>query len=680
MFQRLWQKAIVPKLKFAASSGLATSVDYGVFFSLTAMGIAPGAAQLVAAFCGMVINFFLQKRFIFKLEGRTSDVFILSMMVSLGGILLSGLYIWGLVQFPFFAKNLLVAKLLVTGTIFLYNFYLKKWVFGSSEQILKKLRDIDTWISRYRRWLLASLAALAFIGGLWIVPDFGVGWDEKVQREHGLVSAQYIDQQLGGAIGWEDLDKDELNAYFYRAYGVFFQVTSFSIETMLGIHEDDARGQFLLRHYLTYIVFCIGVWCMFVLGKRRLNDWKMGVLAALLLILSPRLFPHFFTNPKDTITLAWYLLSILSLDLMIEKPSLKRAIFHAFACALLMNARPIGLIIPTATLILLLLQHRRTLGKTLLLFFSFSFAWVLFTIAMWPYLWENTWEHFSYAFTQMKRYNWNGQVLFEGSFIKPDDLPWYYAPKYMLMSIPLVYTVMMLVGIVLGSVGSIRNLFRPTWTSAVRLDLICLGLGLGPLLAVWLLDSILYDGWRQLFFIYPPLLLLAVGGFHRWRSYCKKRIEQAAFRMGYAAAWGMMALGLVSSLVYIIQAHPNQQAYFNAFASSKPKLQYEMDYWGLSFKQGWERIAEAHPEDTVTVCVAPYLPGLYNYEFALDTTTRQHILITGDLKKADYFMSIARFEGDFSAYKKQQAPYSPDRLWFVLGQKESPVLSVYKTE
>jgi hypothetical protein len=45
-------------------------------------------------------------------------------------------------------------------------------------------------------------------------------------------------------------------------------------------------------------------------------------------------------------------------------------------------------------------------------------------------------------------------------------------------------------------------------------------IGLGPLVVVVVLHSALYDGWRQLYFIYPVLLLLALRGLvtvWRWR-------------------------------------------------------------------------------------------------------------------------------------------------------------------
>jgi hypothetical protein len=471
----------------------------------------------------------------------------------------------------------------------------------------------------------------------------------------------YIDQKLGGILGWEDLEKDDLDEYFYRSYGVFFQLCAYSIEQALGIDDTDFHNQMLLRHYLTFFVFCIGLYCMYRLGKKRMGDWKMGLLAALLLLLSPRLFPHFFSNPKDTITLSWYLLCMLTMEGFVARPNWQGSTAHALACAMLINARPIGLIMPAATIVLLVLQYRTQTLRRFPLVLWYLLAVTGITVALWPYLWENTWEHFSYSFDQMKRYNWDGQVLFEGKFWEPDKLPWYYIPKYILISTPLVYSLMIGLGLC-TALWSLPKIFHKNSPSAsLRLDMMCLGLGLGPLVAIWLFNSILYDGWRQLFFIYPPLLLLGVGAFHRWRALSKKNIEQGLYRIGYAAAWGLMALALVSNLVIIVQRHPNQQAWFNVLAGKQPKLRYEMDYWGLSFKQGWEEIKDRSGNDTITVCASPWLPGKFNYDYTLDSTAQQRILFTGDPAKADYFMSIVRFEGDFSKYKNKEAPYLPPR-------------------
>ena len=44
------------------------------------------------------------------------------------------------------------------------------------------------------------------------------------------------------------------------------------------------------------------------------------------------------------------------------------------------------------------------------------------------------------------------------------------------------------------------------------LDFVFLALSVGPILIVVLLDSVLYDGWRQIYFVYPALVLTAMRG------------------------------------------------------------------------------------------------------------------------------------------------------------------------
>jgi putative flippase GtrA len=77
----------------------------------------------------MIVNFFLQKRFVFALQRKVHTAFILAIVVSLGGIALGTLIIWALNHWPFFQVHQYITKLCATGLVFFYNFYLKRFVF-----------------------------------------------------------------------------------------------------------------------------------------------------------------------------------------------------------------------------------------------------------------------------------------------------------------------------------------------------------------------------------------------------------------------------------------------------------------------------------------------------------------------------------------------------------------------
>jgi len=119
------------KLKYAASAGIATAVDYSIFFGLkNGLHFSATWAQPFAYAAGVIVNFMLQKRFVFELKRSVWSAFGLALLVSLGGLLLSTGIIYVLdTHIPFFQQNALLAKLLTSGIVFFYNFYLKRLVF-----------------------------------------------------------------------------------------------------------------------------------------------------------------------------------------------------------------------------------------------------------------------------------------------------------------------------------------------------------------------------------------------------------------------------------------------------------------------------------------------------------------------------------------------------------------------
>lgn len=122
---------IVPKLKYGASAAVATSVDYFVFFSVVHLLTVnyTTLAQVLAYSCGLLTNFFLQKSFVFELKRTISKTFQLSVSFSLMGLVISSTLIYLFSQFTFFLEYLFLTKVIVTGIMFLYNFYTKRFAF-----------------------------------------------------------------------------------------------------------------------------------------------------------------------------------------------------------------------------------------------------------------------------------------------------------------------------------------------------------------------------------------------------------------------------------------------------------------------------------------------------------------------------------------------------------------------
>ncbi|MEM1215066.1 MAG: GtrA family protein [Bacteroidota bacterium] len=124
-----WRELFQKKLRYALGGGLATGVDYVIYFLLYKQGVLPVYAQVVAYIISVQFNFLFQRAFVFEQQRSTAVVYWWSMAVSGGGLVLSAglIYIFNL--FPFFQTYQILAKLGTTGILFFYNFYAKRYVF-----------------------------------------------------------------------------------------------------------------------------------------------------------------------------------------------------------------------------------------------------------------------------------------------------------------------------------------------------------------------------------------------------------------------------------------------------------------------------------------------------------------------------------------------------------------------
>lgn len=117
------------KLPFALTGLVATGINYGLYLVLVDRYLTPLPATLIAYSSSVVLNFFLQRYFVFELKRSLRSAFALSMLVSLGGLLLDAAIVYGLHHFPILGDREWVIKGVATGVVFFYNYYGKRRVF-----------------------------------------------------------------------------------------------------------------------------------------------------------------------------------------------------------------------------------------------------------------------------------------------------------------------------------------------------------------------------------------------------------------------------------------------------------------------------------------------------------------------------------------------------------------------
>ncbi|MCL5071200.1 MAG: glycosyltransferase family 39 protein [Actinobacteria bacterium] len=256
------------------------------------------------------------------------------------------------------------------------------------------------FLDKRKKIIVICFFVVYFLTGIFIFSDYGMSWDEMICRNKGISAKNYFLKGNAEAIDFEG-----------KYYGATFEIFCYSFEKILGITDyENIREIFLMRHFLTFVLFFTGVFFFYQICRKRFRSWKYGLTGAVFLILTPRIFAHSFYNPKDIPFLSFFIISIYTTMLFIERKDLKSAILNAAACSILIDIRILGIMVPFTAVIFYIpdmIAGRKNCpdrGRILRNLFVYGLALLFFTVLLWPTLWENPLYHLGEAFKKMSSF------------------------------------------------------------------------------------------------------------------------------------------------------------------------------------------------------------------------------------------------------------------------------------
>ena len=386
--------------------------------------------------------------------------------------------------------------------------------------------------------------------------DFGVTWDEKARHHNG----ELIWEFLRGLRGRYDFIDDG-----GQYYGGLFDTLCVALERYV------ALDRYVFRHIVNATFGWIGIVYCGRLAARLFGRWA-GVLSLVLLATSPRYFAESMNNPKDLpfaamTIVALYYFSTISPNWPYVSAS--TAIKIAIAIGLALNIRAgallylgyLGLLLATYVIAERNWNWRR-LTDTAVRVAAIVVGVLLIGTLVWPWAQARPLTRPFQALFAFSNFDYIADMLFAGRVVASNNLPWYYAPWWIIISTPPV----VLIGIVLSLIHS-RAMARSRaalWFASVF-----------PIAIVIIQNSTLYDGVRHLLFVYPVLVVLAASGWALW-------LDPANAPVVRRVAGAMLIAGLVNVGLFHIRSYPNQTVYFNELVGGPRGAfgRYEMDYWG----------------------------------------------------------------------------------------------------
>jgi tetratricopeptide (TPR) repeat protein len=521
-----------------------------------------------------------------------------------------------------------------------------------------------------------GLAGFALLVMVALSLKSGINADDKFQNDYSLKLMEY----------YSTMGKDTTALYIkdgnMHLYGGFFEVVTGAMNKAAGLQPNNAA-----YHDVRHASSAFFGWLAMVFAAllaRYIAGWRAGLATFVIMFLSPRFFGDSLMNPKDIPFAAGYIMALYYtvrvLDAM-PRPNRWHLVGLAGGLAIALATRAGGLL-PFATFGLFAglhfllrnggfsaLGNMGLMGKYIVYGGIALVAGYVLAILFWPYALKSPLSNPLNALSQFEALVIRIRVLFEGLNVRSDKVPWYYAAKWIYLTIPLASIVGVAGSILLS--GRLMRRYNPLWI------LLVLFAGIFPVFYVIYKDSVLHDGWRHLTFAYPPLAV-AAGLF--WNELSrffpdKKTIQYAAF--------GAMGLLLSDSALFIARNSAFPYIYFNPIAGGVKGAfgQYETDYWGVSVRQGMEWLeAQNIINDTMTTPVVIATNMFY--------PAAKYAAKYGDKVRVKYLKYDARCNDawDYALYPTrtiggptlQKGTWPPDNAVHIIEADGAPILAILK--
>ena len=260
-------------------------------------------------------------------------------------------------------------------------------------------------------------------------------------------------------------------------------------------------------------------------------------------------------------------------------------VLAGIALGLATGVRTIGPLAGVMVIIYLFAKVRSGAWATAMAYFLLAGAT---TYIVWPRLWDAPIRRYWEALGIVSNFqNFPGRVLFNGQLYGAQDLPRSYLPTLLNIQLtePLLFCLYLGLGVLIWYL--LRN--------RVRTDLLLyIGLGFAfPLFGLILLNSTLYNNFRQMLFLFPPLVMVAAFALES----IFRKLSNRWVRILLIALIGLP--GVYS----MVKLYPYEYIYYNSLVGGPAgaATRYELDYWRISMREMALKLNEVAPSGSIIV-------------------------------------------------------------------------------
>lgn len=456
---------------------------------------------------------------------------------------------------------------------------------------MNKAIDILTAKNAFIAILIFAAIILVFLA-----PKAAVNVDEQLHYPH---AKQVLNWYITGGEDLSCLNTPVTNLKYYGQ----------SVDNFTGLINRifNIENEFLTRHFTGALFFWLLLLFAGLIGFQFTGSFWVSVITVISVFAMPRLFGDAFGNLKDIPFATGYLAAIYMIIRFIQelpKPKWNTAVLLGLAIAFTCSVRIGGLILfgyfglAMAAYIILkpfLLKQIfstklclvRLLGQSFVILLIGYFGGLLF----WPFALQNVFQNPLESLQVMEHYKVSIRQIFEGKWLWSTQLPWYYLPKWLLISTP---------EFIFFGFGTFLIFFIAKFlkqdSKQLFIGLFLLFTLFFPLVYVIIIKANLYSGVRQMLFVMPVLAIfssMGIIGLYNYFTFKPIKIASIIF-------WFLL---MVLPVKHQASTFPADYVYFNSISGGNQNAWsvYEYDYYFHGIKKSSEYLINLAGKDKITV-------------------------------------------------------------------------------
>jgi len=397
-----------------------------------------------------------------------------------------------------------------------------------------------------------------------------------------------------------------------------------SVDNLTALINSGLTGidEYKVRHITGAVFGWLFVLFTSLMAFEISGRFRTAILAGLALMLIPSVMGQYCNNLKDITFGAGYVFAIWSLIRFIKRMPLVpwgNAILLSFSIAFLISIRTGGLIIYPYLLLFVIVwmlmnrqedlfsrRNRRILLRLIAQLLVVLIAGYFLGLIFWPYGLINPLVHPFESLYLMEHYSISIRQIFCGEWYWSNSLPGNYLITWLMISLPVV--------ILLGLVMYIISLFARKGNVCFSESIVLFTL-LFPVIYVITINSNLYSGWRQMYFVAGNIAVVSAVGVENAAIYLSRNKILSAL---------MTVILILISLFPVLHYLRNPDTayvYFNVLAGRNSKAwgSYEYDYYWHGMKKAAKWFDDKIPEQDNKIQIAS------NFDISLYLKHREDI-------------------------------------------------------